>query len=379
MKNSRKHILALASWYPSRVFLDNGDFIQRHLRAISTLNDVTLVHAIKDEKLKSDFEVVDSINQNVREIIVYFKPSFFRPFNLINQFRAFLKGTSFVKKVDLIHLNVVYPAGLIAAYLKYRFRKPIVYTEHWTIFSPERLTELSLYQKILIKNILSKVDYLCAVSKDLDDKISSVFSIKPSKIIPNVINLDNFSINEESEKDQKIFLHLSHLGDEHKNITGMLNVAKRLVEEGFDFQFQIGGNGDLSMIDEFIKENNLSNVIQSFGRLEYDEVNQKMKNATCFVLFSNYENQPCVQIEAFSSGIPVIASNVGGISEFFPEGFGVLIEKQNENQLYEAMKNFIENKIELKSRAELHQFAEDHFSTQKIAQQFDNVYNSVLE
>ncbi|QHC84086.1 hypothetical protein AS589_04435 [Empedobacter brevis] len=379
MKNSRKHILALASWYPSRVFLDNGDFIQRHLRAISTLNDVTLVHAIKDEKLKSDFEVVDSINQNVREIIVYFKPSFFRPFNLINQFRAFLKGTSFVKKVDLIHLNVVYPAGLIAVYLKYRFRKPIVYTEHWTIFSPERLTELSLYQKILIKNILSKVDYLCAVSKDLDDKISRVFSIKPSKIIPNVINLDNFSINEESEKDQKIFLHLSHLGDEHKNITGMLNVAKRLVEEGFDFQFQIGGNGDLSMIDEFIKENNLSNVIQSFGRLEYDEVNQKMKNATCFVLFSNYENQPCVQIEAFSSGIPVIASNVGGISEFFPEGFGVLIEKQNENQLYEAMKNFIENKIELKSRAELHQFAEDHFSTQKIAQQFDNVYNSVLE
>jgi len=379
VKNSRKHILALASWYPSRVFLDNGDFIQRHLRAISTLNDVTLVHAIKDEKLKSDFEVVDSINQNVREIIVYFKPSFFRPFNLINQFRAFLKGTSFVKKVDLIHLNVVYPAGLIAVYLKYRFRKPIVYTEHWTIFSPERLAELSFYQKILIKSILSKIDYLCAVSKDLDDKINRVFSVKPSKIIPNVVNLDNFSINEESEKNQKIFLHLSHLGDEHKNITGMLNVAKRLVEEGFDFQFQIGGNGDLSMIDEFIKENNLSNVIQSFGRLEYDEVNQKMKNATCFVLFSNYENQPCVQIEAFSSGIPVIASNVGGISEFFPEGFGVLIEKQNENQLYEAMKDFIENKIELKSRFELHRFAEDHFSIHKIAQQFDNVYNSVLE
>ena len=55
MNNLRKDILALASWYPSRVLLDNGDFIQRHLRAISTLNNVTLVHAIKDQNLKSDF------------------------------------------------------------------------------------------------------------------------------------------------------------------------------------------------------------------------------------------------------------------------------------------------------------------------------------
>ena len=94
MNNSRKNILALASWYPSRIFLDNGDFIQRHLRSISTLNNVTLVHAVKDENLKSNFEIDDSINQNVREIIVYFKPSFFRPFNLIKQFIACLLYTS---------------------------------------------------------------------------------------------------------------------------------------------------------------------------------------------------------------------------------------------------------------------------------------------
>ena len=73
MNTHRKNILALASWYPSRVFLDNGDFIQRHLRAISMLNDVTLVHAVKDEQLKTSVEIEEKINQNVREIIVYFK------------------------------------------------------------------------------------------------------------------------------------------------------------------------------------------------------------------------------------------------------------------------------------------------------------------
>ena len=73
MNNSKKNILALASWYPSRVFLDNGDFIQRHLRAISSLNNVSLVHAVKDENIVSDFEISDCINKNVREIIVYYK------------------------------------------------------------------------------------------------------------------------------------------------------------------------------------------------------------------------------------------------------------------------------------------------------------------
>jgi glycosyltransferase involved in cell wall biosynthesis len=75
------------------------------------------------------------------------------------------------------------------------------------------------------------------------------------------------------------------------------------------------------------------------------EVANKMKNANCFVLFSDYENQPCVILESFATGIPVIAPRVGGIPEIVEENRGILVEKADEKALFEAMKNVLEDKI----------------------------------
>lgn len=77
LSTSKKHILFLASWYPNRILLDNGDFIQRHAQAIALGYEITVVHALKDEQLKEKYLVTDSVNRGVREIIVYFRPSFF--------------------------------------------------------------------------------------------------------------------------------------------------------------------------------------------------------------------------------------------------------------------------------------------------------------
>ncbi len=132
------------------------------------------------------------------------------------------------------------------------------------------------------------------------------------------------------------------------------------------------------MINNFVEENNLSAFVKSFGRLQHFEVNQKMKNVNCFVLFSNYENQPCVQIEAFASGIPVIASDVGGIKEFMPNNFGFIVNKNDESALYKAMVEVIEG-YEFATPKELNNYVLNNFSKEEIAQQFDDVYTKVLE
>ncbi len=192
------------------------------------------------------------------------------------------------------------------------------------------------------------------------------------------MDVELFSVKEECKVEKIIFLHLSHLGNEHKNVLGMLNVAKKLVDNGYNFEFQIGGNGDLTLINNFIVENNLHDFVKSFGRLQHFEVNQKMKNANCFVLFSHYENQPCVQIEAFASGIPVIASDVGGIKEFMPNNFGFIVNKNDELALYKAMVEVIEG-YEFATSNELNTYALNNFSKEEIAYQFDEVYVKILQ
>ena len=97
------------------------------------------------------------------------------------------------------------------------------------------------------------------------------------------------------------------------------------------------------------------------------------------VMFSNKENQPCVINEAFSCGLPVISTNVGGITEFFPKNFGIIIEKGNENDLYEAMAKCINGKVEFAKPKDMHQYAVNHFSIQIIAKELEKVYSKVLQ
>ena len=121
----------------------------------------------------------------------------------------------------------------------------------------------------------------------------------------------------------------------------------------------------------------IENYIFPFGRIPHENVNQLMQNFDCFVLFSRYENQPCVQIESFASGLPIIASDVGGIDEFFPDNFGILIESENEDSLYQAMKNVIHGKS-FSSKTEMNSYAKNNFSNEVIASKINEVYNKIL-
>ncbi|QTV06453.1 glycosyltransferase family 4 protein [Faecalibacter bovis] len=377
MVKKRKHILFLTSWYPDRILIDNGDFIQRHAQAISLHHDVTVVHAIKDPNLKGKkFEIESSEQKGLKEIIVYFKPSKISAFNLLLIIQAYLIGTKSIKPFDLIHLNVVYPAGLVAVYLKYKYKKNLILTEHWTQLHPENFKTLAKYKQTAIRRILDSVDLVLPVSKHLGESIKKINPSINYKVIPNVVDLSKFTPRKTLPTGRIKFLHLSHLGDQHKNISGMLHVAKQLANDGYEFEFQIGGNGDLQPIHEFVKTNNLDKYIFPFGRLEHHEVNQKMNDSDCFVLFSRYENQPCVQAEAFACGLPIIATNVGGINEYLPNNFGILIDSENENQLYDAMKSVIEGKDFAAPKA-MHNYAKEHFSKEEISLAYDKIYNEL--
>ena len=70
---------------------------------------------------------------------------------------------------------------------------------------------------------------------------------------------------------------------------------------------------------------------------------------------------------------------MGGIKEVFPDGFGQIISPNNEEELLVSMKNFIENKMNLKSRTEINQFAQDNFTMLKISTDLDQIYKEVLK
>lgn len=373
-KQPRKHILFLTSWYPDRVTKDNGDFIQRHAKAISLRHDVTVLYAVKDVEIKHQrFEMIERKENGLREIIVYVKESWFSPFNLIFLCWGYLIGLKHIKAFDFIHLQVCYPAGLIGVYLKNKYKKPLLLTEHWSNLHPQNFKKLPFYKKMAIKWILKKVDKVYPVSDYLGKAIQQLNPNLSYQVIPNVVDVSQFGYSSSRNHKRFKFLHLSNLVEGAKNISGMLNVARRLAKDGYEFEFHIGGNGDLRPIQHYIHLHQLEKYVHVFGRIEHEKVNALMQQFDCFILFSRYENQPCVQIESFASGLPIIASDVGGIKENFPSEFGILVENENEEELYQAMLTMMTKSDEI-TQAKMHQFAVDHFSNEVIAAKYDEVY-----
>jgi glycosyltransferase involved in cell wall biosynthesis len=77
----------------------------------------------------------------------------------------------------------------------------------------------------------------------------------------------------------------------------------------------VGDGPDRGRLERIARELGLSERVRFLGRLARSEVARRMDQASLLVLPSSYEGMPHVVLEAFSSGLPVVASEAGGTPE----------------------------------------------------------------
>jgi glycosyltransferase involved in cell wall biosynthesis len=102
-----------------------------------------------------------------------------------------------------------------------------------------------------------------------------------------------------------------------------------------------------------------------------------MKESAFLLLFSNFENLPCVIVEAFAAGIPVVSTNVGGIKEHVDKSKGILINKGDEFALFEAINSMLDNKNSY-IKSELADYAVANFSYNVVGKKYHDIYQKVL-
>ncbi len=201
---------------------------------------------------------------------------------------------------------------------------------------------------------------------------------KRIEVISNVVDTNIFKLNHEVKKNNIFtFLHVSSLV-ERKNPDKIIEVAKKLFEEGYIFRLEIGGS-DFKHIEKQIDHLSASEYISTFGFLPLNKVAEKMQQSHALILFSENETQGCVLVEANACGIPVISSRVGGVPEFVNENTGILVEKDDVEDLYSAMKNMLLQNVSFDSADVLHHRIKEKYSPEKIAEAFSEIYEFVLE
>ena len=371
----KKNILFISSWFPNKLEPTNGNFVQRHAEAVSLFHNVEILHAIGDFNQKEKFVFDDEKINGIRTLIVYYKNSKNPLQNFLRRMKAYQLGFKKIQKPDLVHGNVLHNNLLFAVYLKKKFGIPFVVTEHWTALREINRNKLPFQKKMIAKFIGNQSSMLLPVSKDLEKGLKSLPIKTKMKVVPNVVD-DTVFKPKTSENEKITFIHVSSLIP-RKNPEKIIEAAINLWKKGFDLNLKIGGDGDIKPLMNQIEKSSFRDKIEIFGELTIYEVAEKMKNADCFILFSDDENQPCVIAESFASGIKVISTNVGGISEFFPDNFGILLEKVDVKLLEEAMIKVLNSELN-SSKKEISHYAEQTFSKQKIAENFSEIYNQVL-
>ena len=346
-------IIWLASWYPSKTAVDNGDFIQRHAEAVSVIQPLLVIHSIHNPYIAEEclFEVHQK--NNLTEIIIYFRQTeadslYARiQYNLkFHQYTKRLLGSLFKKygQPAALHVHVPLKMGRIALWAKKKWGIPFLVSEQSSKYigdDKDQFDKRSSFYKSEVKRVFQQAIAITNVSQTIALVLEKKFHLKKIRVIHNVVDTSLFFYKgEKAARSPFQFLHASTLAA-HKNPKGLINAFCELYTRRQDFELVvIGGQAN----SELLSENFKAPWLKWEGYQPHSQVPGYMNWADAFVLFSWSENFPCVTVEALCTGIPVICSNAGGCAEAISRSNGIVVTPGDEHALVDALNSIIEKR-----------------------------------
>jgi len=362
-----------------------GIFVKRQAAALSKECTVSAIYVGADDTESSE----ENIEDDVYTIRFYYKRvnSSIPIYSSLVRFRRYIRAWNkalnlFMQKrgkPDIINSAIVFPVSIIAKRLKKKWKIPYVISEHWTGYLPEDGRYKGFTMKRLAKTAVRKASAVITDSARLKNRMQELGLLNQYYSIPNIVDTNLFNIaNTNGSTDSINFIHISSFDDEQKNVSGIIRTFARVRLSHPNTSLTLVGDGNMkSTLQKLSHSLNLEGAITFTGLKAGSELVRLIQQANAFVLFSNYENMPCVMLETMACGIPVIGTKTGDVPEVINSKNGILIDARNEDQLEEAMVTIIKNRGNfnpLTIRSEV----VNKVSPDEIAKQFLAVYNKIL-
>lgn len=383
-----QYALHISSWYPTVKHPSLGNFVRRHIQSVAQHEKTILIHPVPLESLY-EMELVVEEEHGFLEAIVYYPQvmgsgallSFYRKLKAIKL--AYEFGLQkLIKKhgaPKLIHAHIAYPHGYFAHQLAKKLSIPYLITEHWTGYNKQDgdYIRSGLVRKYLSKRIFRGAAAVLPVSAHLGNNLKAHKLIKKFQVVPNVVDTNTFSAGLKENSTYR-FIHVSNLRDRQKNLSALMQAFGKLKSSQKKFELVLIGEERNADLDQMILQNKLTDEVHFELQLNEHEVGHQMKSADSFVLFSYFENLPCVLIEALSCGTKIISTSVGGIPEFFTGIEGVdLLEAGDNESLLAALEKHMEHKPEDQERKGRHAIAEQYFGMEAVGSQLIEIYKNL--
>ena len=278
------------------------------------------------------------------------------------------------EKPDIIHTHRYLSRYAVPASI-FTGVKGRVHTVH-SVASKEVGTVDKFINRFFYKTSLM---YPVAISPEIKSTIEDIYNLGPDHIgmVYNGIDL-NKCISKQSYKPNEAFklLHVGRFQDV-KNHFGIIKAFSNVCKKHDNVKLYFYGQGELlnDCIDLVRKLGIEQNVF--FCGIT-DDVYSVMHEADLFLLCSHYEGMPMTLIEAMATGLPIVATGVGGIVDMIDDRINGLLcvdsEKDIENKIMsliidEKLRETIGKNAIIKSSS---------FSSSNMADGYLKIYNDLV-
>lgn len=254
----------------------------------------------------------------------------------------FLKKHLKCNKYDVCHVHFIIPTGVMALWLKKKYKIPYIITAHGSDVPGHNTSKYTLLYKILKKpwiEIVKNASFVVAPSIYLKKLMIKTYSSYQYSVIPNGLCTECY----KSLKKKKYILTMSRL-QEMKGIQDVIK-AMALIKDTKGWNLLIAGDGPYrDDLEKLVRNLDLTNKVRFLGWIENKTPKhiKLLAEAGIYVSASYFENCPISVLEAGCSGAKLILSDieahrqlVGNDADYFQPG--------NEHALAEKIENILNN------------------------------------
>jgi L-malate glycosyltransferase len=349
--SKRRRVLVVPKWYPWPDRPVFGAFCREHARALATRHDVVVLASLATPSPGfAAFRIEDAVEDGIRTIRVRYRRPFLRPaamgFQLLGMLVALRRLRDEGWRPDVVHAHVfeAAPPALVLARLS---RAPLAITEHYTGFQRGLVTG---YDRTLAKWSFEQADIVAPVSEELAGHLRELAPRATFEVVPNVVDSSAFAPSGVPASARREPAPAHEAANAPGRSPRLLNVAALAEKKGHrhlldalvelpDATLDVVGDGELrGELERQADSLGLGERVRFLGERPKHDVAELMRAADLFVLPSLAENLPVVLIEAQASGLPAVATRVGGVSALVDDAAGLLVPPADSRALAAAIR-----------------------------------------
>ena len=203
------------------------------------------------------------------------------------------------------------------------------------------------FTKVFEKHTLNNFDVLIANSDVTKNKNIEAYKIPEEKIykIHKGIPKTSKKRNKIAVKNSSYKVLMVGTNLQRKGIFYLIKASPKIIDKFPDIEFIIVGDCKEGIRKE-CRKIGVEKNFKFYGILKPEEVHSLYREADIFILPSLIEGLGISVLEAMSYGIPVITSDVGGLSEIIRNNKnGLLIPAQDSEEIEYAINKLLEDNI----------------------------------